>query len=343
LFGGGFIYDLKEIESRIISSPDKILKVLEYLNYDNIREKDTYFQFPNHNGDNMSACSIYKNTLAYINFSHNKQGNLFTLVKEEKGFSLKGAISKIIEITEIDDKDLTRKKIKYPFGGFYKKLNKKKSVIKDDYKIYDEDLLPPSTNLSTYWLKDCVSLLSMEKFGVRYSFNNEILIPIYDLFDNLIGCKVRKIDADSNNRFYSLLGYSKTRVLYGLNVNYSDILNKNILFIFESEKSVLQCDSYGMNCAVAIGGHNISNIQSDMIKGLRIDKIIVAFDEGIPEEEIIYNCNKLKLNNLIVKNKVGYIFDNDNEFLEKGSKDSPSDLGKDKFLKLMKNKTVWLE
>ena len=72
-------------------------------------------------------------------------------------------------------------------------------------------------------------------------------------------------------------------------------------------------------------------------------KIVLAYDEGLEEDNVRMQAEKLVLNNAVFKNRVGYIYDKNNLILPKGSKASPSDLGKDAFLELMKNHIVWLE
>ena len=71
-------------------------------------------------------------------------------------------------------------------------------------------------------------------------------------------------------------------------------------------------------------------------------KIILAYDEGLEEEQIRSQAEKLVLNNSVFQNRVGYIFDRDNEILPKGSKASPSDLGISSFLSLIKKCVIWL-
>ena len=71
-------------------------------------------------------------------------------------------------------------------------------------------------------------------------------------------------------------------------------------------------------------------------------KIILAYDEGLEEDQIRTQAEKLILDNAMFRNKVGYVFDRDNSILPKGSKASPSDLGKDAFLELIKNHVTYI-
>jgi hypothetical protein len=88
---------------------------------------------------------------------------------------------------------------------------------------------------------------------------------------------------------------------------------------------------------VSVGCHNISPHQVKLIRSLHPKNIIVAFDEGISEEEILQECEKFKTNNYFQYN-IGYF---DNTILQSGSKKSPFDMGKD-MRKLLKENIKWL-
>ena len=68
----------------------------------------------------------------------------------------------------------------------------------------------------------------------------------------------------------------------------------------------------------------------------------MAYDEGLSQEYIHEEAKKLKIDNAIFKNKVGYIFDKEHIVLPVGSKASPSDYGKEAFSYLIKNCVVWI-
>jgi DNA primase len=131
--------------------------------------------------------------------------------------------------------------------------------------------------------------------------------------------------------------------LYGYHNNYDSIQQKNIVVIGESEKFVQQLYSMGSKVGLATCGCDVSDVQAKHLKSLMTSKIILAYDEGLEEEQVRQQAQKLVLDNAVFRNKVGYIYDKDNTILQKGSKASPSDLGKDAFLRLMKDHVVWLK
>lgn len=327
--------DIVALRNKIIDNPQSIELILDKLGFGHVVDSGKYYKFPNLGGDNMGACNIYKDTLVYKNYSHDESGNIFTLIMNVRECSFPEAIRWTLKTLGIKDSKIH---IKYPFQGFFKKIKKASDVTNLDIKKYKPDILPPKDSLSEKFFLDGVAFNVQEKWGIRYDHENDsVLIPIKSANGYLVGCKARNNDpnCDMAHRWYAYLPYAKTKVLYGLAENYQHIIEKSTVIIFEAEKSVLQCCSFDLNVGVAIGGHDISIAQAQLIKSLMCKKIIVAFDEGVDEEEVIYNCKKLLVNNTLYKNRVYYI--DTTTILEPGSKDSPSDHGKETFLKLLKN------
>ena len=73
--------------------------------------------------------------------------------------------------------------------------------------------------------------------------------------------------------------------LYGYSHNYS-ILTNGIVYIFEAEKSVMQCYTYGIRNCVALGSGTISKKQCQMILELNPKKVIFMHDAGFELESI---------------------------------------------------------
>ena len=71
-------------------------------------------------------------------------------------------------------------------------------------------------------------------------------------------------------------------------------------------------------------------------------KIVMCYDEGLDLNIIINQCIKIKESAKLFNIKVGYVYDENNEILKQGSKDSPSDLGKENFERLVNNHVRWL-
>lgn len=329
--------DVVKLQEKIVSRPEHIEQLLETMGFEHIQDKGEYYSCQNIGGDNPHAIAIYKDNLHYENFSHGSRGSLLTLVMETKECSFPESIKWVAQELGIKEQYI---KVTLPFGGFYRDIIKSDSDDVIEMNHYSETELPTADSLSYKFLKDGVSLQVQNQLGIRYSHKDDaVLIPIYDAHHQLVGCKGRNNDPniDSNKRWFMYIPYKKSNIVYGLDVNYVSICNKHRAYIFEAEKSVMQCLSFDFHLGVAIGGHSLSKAQIKQLKTLHTKELVVAFDQDLEEEEIIYECKKLKIENETYANKVFYIYDRTGEYLPKGSKMSPSDRGRNVFIELLKN------
>ena len=75
----------------------------------------------------------------------------------------------------------------------------------------------------------------------------------------------------------------------------------------------MQLASMGLGYGLATCTKNISKVQERYLKALRIEEIIIAYDQGVSRDELEREAQKIKINNPVYANKVGYIFDKDEE------------------------------
>lgn len=328
--------DALSLQERIAGDKDGIFQILESLGYTQIRESPKYFSFPRLDGDNLSANTLYTDSLRWQCYTRGESGNIFTLVMYTKGITFPDSLKYCAKILGYTENDLV--KTEYPFGGFFKGVYKISKSYTEADDLYPETILDKYNGLSHMFFEDGVSYDIQSQFGITFSHDdNAIVIPIRNMEGGLVGVKMRNNDKNCpfEKRFWSEYSYPKTRVLYGLWINYTHIIEKDTLIVFESEKGVLQAASCGCFLAVGIGGHDISPTQAKLIKSLMVKKIIIAFDEGIDEWDIIEECAKLVTHNKLYNPKIYYIYDKDNQILSQGSKDSPIDHGKAVFQKLL--------
>lgn len=108
------------------------------------------------------------------------------------------------------------------------------------------------------------------------------------------------------------------------------------------EKAVLQSESfYGSNnFTVAVCGSNISTIQRDLILGLNVREVFIAFDkefhEAYSDESDNYAERILRLAGMFTPYVTTYVLWDTEGLL--GYKDSPTDRGQEVLEKLMKGK-----
>ena len=126
--------------------------------------------------------------------------------------------------------------------------------------------------------------------------------------------------------------------VYGLNITKENIRRAGIVYIFEAEKSVLQCESFSTpNCAAAVCGSQLNKYIVDIImRYCSPQEIVICFDkEEEPRSQKYFD----KLFNMCSKYKnysnFSFIYDKENLL---NLKDSPSDHGEEVFNRLLQTR-----
>lgn len=198
------------------------------------------------------------------------------------------------------------------------------------------------------WLEDHISEAAMDKYDIRYSISqNKIIIPHFDASGALVGIRGRALNeweienlgkympVQIEGKWYS---HPLSLNLYGLNFNKDNISKYGIVYIFESEKSCMQFESFSLpNCSVASCGSNLNKYQVDLLMRYCTPReIVVCYDkEELPGEHKYFD----KLYHMCEKYKyyahMSFIYDR-NGLLE--LKDSPTDKGQHIFEKLLEER-----
>lgn len=334
------------VNEALSADEDVVREILEELGFTQLTFdacKRT-FRFAREEGRNPTSMVLNLDTLSFHCFSTNSKGNLYTLIMQRKDMNFPNALKWAADYAGLDKEEYDID-IQLPFGGFFQGLVKEISEPEFSMKTYNESELDEYKGFyNTMFLKDGISFESQEKFNIGYdTLSNRVTIPIYSLDNKLIGIMGRyNGKCEKEERWLPIIPCSRSLTIYGFNENYQSIQEKGMAIIGESEKFVMQADSFGCHIALATSGCHISDTQAKHIKSTFLPKIILAYDEGLNEEDIIAEAEKLKMDNQIYKNQVGYIYDREHKYLPEGSKASPSDLGKEVFSKLVKECVVWL-
>ena len=329
-----------ELQEKLTGDPQLIIKVLIELGFD--EEHIVYHEQkglitsrrPEDGADNPQGFLIYVDTTRYMFTTRSGSGNLFSLVMDMRDVTFPESLNLVAGW--IGFKGSQNIQIIRPFGGFYRKLTPQDDILDTDLPVYSENNLPDVTaGVSKLFLDDNISLTVQEAFQDRFDHeNNAILIPIRNSNGQLVGIKSRNNEKnpEDGRRYWASLPFQKTHVVYGLDKNYQNIIQKDTLIILEAEKGVQQAYSFDCKICVAIMGHSVSKVQARIIKSLMVRKIIVALDEGISEDEIREQCRQLQIDLPFFKNNVYYIYGG----MPEGSKNSPTDCGREVFQKLIK-------
>lgn len=202
------------------------------------------------------------------------------------------------------------------------------------------------------WMDEGISIDTMNKYNIRYYMKDDkIVIPHYDINNDLIGIRgraLREEDISTGKKYMPLIVEGKIYNhplglnLFGLNHNKEAIKRIKKIIIFESEKSVMQCDTFfDEDCfAVATCGMSISKFQKDIILSLKPKEVFIAFDKQFSEpntqEAYDFGEKVLKQAYPFTPYATTYVVWDDLGLLP--YKASPSDMGKEVLLELMKNK-----
>ena len=226
-----------------------------------------------------------------------------------------------------------------------------------ELKEYNNDIL---SNLNynieiTPWLNEDITQEVLDKAKIGYfPGGDQITIPHFDSNDRFIGLRGRTMcdeEAETFGKYrpikcnQQLYNHPLGMNLYGYNWNKNTIKIMRKAIIFESEKSVLKYASYfgwDNNISTACCGSHISNYQIQLLLDLNVDEIIIAMDRQFKElgddewKHLTDNLTKI-FNRYKNYTNISFIFDKD---MITGYKSSPIDEGKEKFLKLFKERVT---
>ena len=198
------------------------------------------------------------------------------------------------------------------------------------------------------WLRDGISKEAMDKFDIRYSIpQNKIIIPHYNPDGELVGIRGRALNewevenvgkympVQIEDKWYS---HPLSLNLYGLNITKENISKTGVCYIFESEKAVMQFESFDrLNCAAAVCGSQFNKFALKLlIKNCHPQEIVICFDkEELPGQEEYFN--KLYSIGKKYQTYADFSFIYDREGLL-DLKDSPTDKGQETFEKLLQRR-----
>ena len=325
---------LKEIKKELLDNPEKLKELLEYFNFYNVHIHQSYISFGRAQDTSKKSIVIRleKNDYLYVtDYARNISKDLFSYISEQRLVDFKDIIGVVRNILGVDDFGLFNES-RGIFGGFYEKIRKRSEY---SVRTYDESILDKYIPLANKrFVDDNISIAAQQFFGVRYDVESQgIVIPIYNQIGELIGAKVRcnyEVQ-DGEMKYYYLIPCQASQTLYGYSQNYNYLTN-NIIYIYEAEKSIMQCFSYGIRNCVALGSGSISRKQVRMLLELNPKKIIFMHDVGYDLENILRNINMVKNYSRFSEVELGYW-----DFFDRlyDNKVSASDLGKKDLLRIM--------
>lgn len=328
--------EIKELK-RYIYENNKVDYILETIQMHHIKYHNNsikpYYSCGMPDGDNPASTIIYNNenlkTIANTRNIKDSFGrsDIISLVVFVKKIYLTDAIKFICDILDLDyyksfrgEETEFMKTIK-----FYENLMNETEEEQDE--VFHLEPIPPEV-LSYYYpvcngffKEDGISFETQKEFEIGFDLSsNRITIPIRDDIENgryLVGVKGRlfkKELSEDEQKYLYLEKCAKSKILFGLNKTKEYILQERSVIVVESEKAVMQLWTNGIYNSVAIGGHQISNVQILKLSALGVS-IIIAFDKDVEEDTLFNELHKF--DNLPAD--IFYLYDYDNLLNEKQS------------------------
>ena len=335
---------------------DKVKQLLYKLGAKEVIDKGTYLITNTicHNTDAEEASLklyYYDNYKVFVCYSNCQTMSIFKFMKhyyEARGIEYDW-------VSDIYNVILDCSNFK-PGEGFdaprYESLRDKYGRVKQEKELPAYNTGALDTFVKHYppeWLRDGISKEAMDKFGIRYSISqNKIIIPHYDINGRLVGIRGRALnewEVENVGKYMPVrleqtwYKHPLSMNLYGLYENQENIRKTGVCYVFESEKSVMQFESFsGPNCAVAVCGSQFNKYQLNLlIKTCNPAEIVLCFDsEEVSEDGKYFDklwsiCQKYKnyTNFSFIYDRLGLL----------QLKDSPSDRGEETFKKLLEKRT----
>ena len=336
---------------------NSIVELMKKLGADRYEEKEKFFIFPTicHNINSAEASMklyLYKDTKLFVCYTEDGNMSIFKFLKTYYE-------TRQIEYDWFEDiyNVVLNCGNFRPKEGFdtirYQSLKeryqiKKKTVELQQYSNGILDIF--MKNYPVEWLNDGISRRAMDKYNIKYSVSqNKIIIPHYDINNNLIGIRGRALnewEIENIGKYMPIQIEKKWYThplslnLYGLNHTKENIKKYGICYIGEAEKFCLQSESFSFpNCSCAVCGSQFNKYQLDILmKNCRPKEIVICFDKEEKDKEDKYF---FKLYNLCKKYinycKMSFIYDTENLLK---LKESPTDGGENIFKKLLEKRII---
>ena len=287
---------IQELKKQLLENPENICTLLEEFDFAHITLKRNEIRFArNSDGGHNIRIRLndeYLNVTDYVNSIHT---DIISYIIKEKHTDFRIVLSAIKRTLNLSDDWRPQSRKREIFGGVYSRIINRTDP---QPKVYDESILDDYLKVpNERFQRDNISLETQMKFGIGYDVGTDrITIPIRDQHGSLMGVKGRRnyeTDNEDDPKYLYLVPCQMSKTLFGYSTNYSSMYGGTVM-VFESEKSVLQCASYGYHNAVALGSNSLSEYQAKMILSLNPQKVIFMLDSDLPLDNTKRNIDMLR-------------------------------------------------
>ena len=217
---------------------------------------------------------------------------------------------------------------------------RKNKQIPEPHKILDKSVLSDFERRKiTKWIEEGIPQSIMDYYMVMYDKeSNRIVYPVFDNSGNLINVKGRTLF--DNYKDYNIPKYMNYYPVGDLDYFQAFCFKKKILdrskevIIFESLKSAMKLDSFGIYNSISSETSQINIFQVRELVQLHCD-VVIAFDSDVSLEEI---KKKDTIQLLCHFTNVYVVYDSNGLLGGKTEKNSPVDKGKEIWEELYKQR-----
>lgn len=323
------------------------------------KDNTIWFRTVCHGGKKDKLC-YFTETKSFYCFTECGNLSIFDIVMRIEKCSFHDAIIKLLIFLNID----SRVGILHDVNSDMKKIskyleikNKKRTIYEIEKPIDCQNELNYFENNVFYkgWVNENISIETQIKYQILwYELEKEIIIPHHNELGQVIGIRRRSL-LENHVKYMPLTFKGETKkYTHSLNKNFYG-LDKNIEYIkkikkvvlVESEKGVMQSDTYYGEDSYTLGtsGFNISNWHVNKLIELGVEEVILGFDKDFDVldyseensdkfykfiDRLVSLSRKLSpyFKTYVIQDRLGLT----------GLKDSPFDKGKYVLEELMRNK-----
>lgn len=330
---------LEEVKEKLLEEPQYIVDILDHFGYANIMLRHNEIRCGFEEGGNPSAISIRlqnNENLFVKDYVRNLSYDLPNYIIKSKNYSFKDVINVIKQTLGIESLSTYKKKVGL-FGGIYSNLSSNNSTT--EIKTYDENILDQYQKVPCEkFLKDGISLETQKKFQVYYDvMSQRIVFPLRTVTGEIASVKGRaNYELEEwDSKYLYLYNTVASQLLFGVWENYDSLYGADTIYVFESEKAVLQCDSFGVNNCVALGSNSLSATQAKILMSMNPKSITMMLDRDLPLENTLKNIKTLQTFSQMREIQF-YYWNWENSLTIDIPKSSPSDYGYDAFQSIIK-------
>lgn len=285
--------------------------------------------------ENTPSFSIRQEVQLFSDFSSETKGNIYNFIMEYFKVEFHQAVEILKSYLGIEDNDeyIPQPQIIKTLKSLNPKTKHKKEI---ERKVLPSKFMGKFEKVPILlWQEEGIKQEIMDKYFVRYDpIKETIVFPIWDNKGDMINVKARNIGKGWKElglpKYYHLFKLGTIDYLWGLHCldKVEAIKKQKEVILFESEKSVMKLEGWGINNAVALCNGKITDEQLKIIIQLGVN-VVLALDKDKQ------NVRQEHTNTLKRYAKVYKIIDKTDIL---SAKDAPCDKGEKVWLRLYEEK-----